>query len=86
MGMINPVLGAPRPPNQLERPPATRSVLRQRHGGIRWNRCWVNVSTVSVGEYVGLKGIDDAIWNVYFDPVKLGRLLERQMRIEEAYG
>lgn len=38
------------------------------------------------GEYVGLKRIDDAIWNVYFDPLKPGRLLERQMRIEDAYG
>jgi putative transposase len=57
------------------------------NGGIRWNSRWVNVSTaVCVGEYIGLEEIDDGIWNVYFAPVRLGRLSERHMRIEEAYG
>jgi putative transposase len=56
------------------------------NGGIRWNRRWVNLSTVCIGEYVGLEEIDDGIWNVYFGPLKLGRLLERHMRIEDAYG
>ena len=56
------------------------------NGGIRWNRRWVNVSTVCVGEYVGLEEIDDGIWNVYFGPLRLGRLLERHMRIEDVYG
>ncbi len=56
------------------------------NGGIRWNRRWVNVSTVCIGEYVGLEEIDDGIWNVYFGPLTLGRLLERHMRIEDAYG
>ena len=56
------------------------------HGGIRWNRDWVNVSIVCVGEYVGLEEIDDGIWNVYFGPLKLGRLLERHMRIEDEFG
>jgi len=31
------------------------------NGGIRWNRRWVNVSTVCIGEYVGLEEIDDGI-------------------------
>jgi transposase InsO family protein len=56
------------------------------NGGIRWNRGWVNVSQTCVGEYVGLEEIDDGAWNVYFGPLKLGRLLERHMRIEDAYG
>ncbi|HUP35802.1 MAG TPA: IS481 family transposase [Candidatus Limnocylindria bacterium] len=56
------------------------------NGGIRWNHRWVNVSTVCVGEYVGLEEIDDGVWNVYFAPLRLGRLLERHMRIEDAYG
>ncbi len=38
------------------------------------------------GEYVGLEEIDDGIWNVYFGPLKLGRLLEKHMRIEDAFG
>lgn len=56
------------------------------NGGIRWNRGWINVSIVCVGEYVGLEEIDDGIWNVYFGPLKLGRLNERHMRIEDQYG
>jgi transposase InsO family protein len=56
------------------------------NGGIRWNRDWVNVSTVCVGEYVGLEEIDNGIWNVYFGPLKLGRFNERLMRIEDQYG
>jgi transposase InsO family protein len=54
------------------------------NGGIRWNRQWVNVSTTCAGEYVGLEEIDDGVWNVYFGPLTLGRLLERHMRIEDA--
>ena len=56
------------------------------NGGIRWNSRWVNVSILCVGEYVGLEEIDDGIWNVYFGPLKLGRLHERRMRIEDEYG
>ena len=56
------------------------------NGGIRWNRDWVHVSIVCVGEYVGLEEIDNGIWTVYFGPLKLGRLIERHMRIEDEYG
>ncbi len=56
------------------------------NGGIRWNSRWINVSIVCAGEYVDLEEIDDGIWNVYFGPLKLGRLHERHMRIEDEYG
>jgi putative transposase len=56
------------------------------NGGIRWNSEWVNVSLCCAGEYVGLEEIDNGIWQVYFGPVKLGRLIEEQMRIEDASG
>ena len=46
----------------------------------------MNVSTVCAGEYVGLEEIDDGIWNVYFGPLKLGKLIESQMRIEDTFG
>jgi hypothetical protein len=46
----------------------------------------VNVSIVCIGEYVGLEEIDDGIGNVYFGPLKLGRLHERRMRIEDESG
>ena len=41
------------------------------NGGIRWNRDWINISIVCVGEYVGLEEIDDGICNVYFGPLKI---------------
>jgi hypothetical protein len=41
---------------------------------------------VCVGEYVGLEEIDDGVWDVYFGPLRLGRLHDRLMRIEDAYG
>ena len=56
------------------------------NGGIRWNHTWVNVSSTCIGEYVGLEEVDDGIWNVYFGPLLLGRLHERLMRIEDAFG
>ena len=56
------------------------------NGGIRWNTHFVCVSSVCIGEHVGLEEIDNGIWNVYFGPLKLGRLDERNMRIEDQYG
>ena len=53
---------------------------------MRWNREWVNVSTVCAGEYIGLEEIDNGVWTVYFGPLKLGRFDERLMRIEDQYG
>ena len=38
------------------------------------------------GEDVGLEEIDNGIWNVYLGPVKPGRLIEEQMRIEDESG
>ena len=55
-------------------------------GGIGWNHPRVNVSTTCVGEYVGLDEVAYGIWNVYFGPLKFGRLLERHMRTGDAYG
>ena len=56
------------------------------NGGIRWRSQWINVSITCAGEYVGLQEIDNGIWNVYFGPLKLGRLIEEHMRIEDVYG
>jgi transposase InsO family protein len=56
------------------------------NGGIRWNGQWVSVSRVCEGEYIGLEEIDDGVWNVYFGALKLGRFLERHMRIEDDLG
>ena len=56
------------------------------NGGIRWYGRWVCVSHVLAGEIIGLEPIDDALWDVYFGPVNLGRLDERTMRIIDRLG
>ena len=56
------------------------------NGGIRWKSRWVNVSSVLVGEHVGLEEVDDGLWDVYFANYRLGRLHERFMRIEDHLG
>jgi putative transposase len=56
------------------------------NGGIRWHHPWVHGSHPCIDEYVGLEEIDEGIWTVDFGPLKLGRLLERHMRLEEADG
>ena len=38
------------------------------------------------GEYVGLEEVDDGLWDVYFGPLKLGRMIERILRIEDDKG
>ena len=60
--------------------------LVSKNGGIRWNSHWVNVTHVLAGEYVGLEEVDNGRWDVYFGPVKLGLLHERDLRIEDALG
>ena len=56
------------------------------NGGIRWRKQWVNVSSALVGQHVGLEVVDDGLLDVYFGVMKLGRLHERHMRIEDHMG
>lgn len=60
--------------------------LVSKNGGMRWRSQWVAVSTTVAGQLVGLEAVDDAIWDVYFGPIKLGRLLEDELRIEDDRG
>jgi transposase InsO family protein len=55
-------------------------------GAIRWNWDRVPVSHVLAGEYVGLEEIGDGIWDVYFGPLRLGQMHEKDARIEDALG
>ena len=41
---------------------------------------------VNPGEHVGLHEVDDGLWDVHFGPLCLGRLDERDGRIEDALG
>ena len=57
-----------------------------RNSGIRWKKHWVCVTHTLAGEYVGLEEVDNGIWDVYFGPLKLGRMDERILRIEDHKG
>lgn len=70
----------------LEYPNHYEKRLVSRSGSIRWRCAAVNVSHVLGGEHVGLEEIDDGLWTVYFGPIELGRLDERNMRVVDAQG
>jgi transposase InsO family protein len=57
-----------------------------RNNGIRWKHRWVCVTHTLAGEYVGLEEVDDGLWDVYFGPLRLGRMNERILRIEDHKG
>ena len=56
-----------------------------RNGGIRWRRGWLNVSHPLIDEYVGLEEVDDAIWDLYFGSMLLGRFDEREGKLYAAF-
>lgn len=56
------------------------------NGGIQWKKNFVNVTSALIGEYVGLEEVDDGQWDIYYGPMRLGRLHERHMRIEDHLG
>lgn len=67
--------------------PAHCEVRRvSRNGGIRWHNHWVNVRHVLGGEYIAFEEIDDALWEVSFGPIALGRFHEALLRIEDQQG
>jgi len=60
--------------------------LVSKNSGIRWNSQWVAVSQTCAGLHVGLEQVDHGLWDVYLGLVKLGRLLEEKLRIEDHLG
>jgi putative transposase len=73
-------------PPPLVYPAHFETRLVSKNSGIRWRDTWVAVSTTVAGLQVGLEEIDHGLWDVYLGPVKLGRLLEETMRIEDHLG
>jgi putative transposase len=71
---------------QIEYPPHYEIRRVSRNGGIRWNHRWVNVGTVLEEQYIGLEEVDNGLWEVYFGPLKLGRLDEQDYCIEDSRG
>lgn len=74
------------PLEPLRYPAHFESRLVSANGGIRWRSKWVCLSTTCAGHHVGLEQVDHEIWDVYFGPVKLGRLLEDRLRIEDEHA
>lgn len=56
------------------------------NGGIRWNHRWVNVSHILATLPIGLEPLASGTWNVFFGPVHLGWLDERDYRIHDRRG
>jgi putative transposase len=65
--------------------PAHYEVRRVTAPGVMW---WhsraITISTVLVGEDIGLEPIDDGEWDLHFGPVRLGRFDERRRQITPA--
>ena len=56
------------------------------NGGIRWNKRWVNVSHILATMPVGLEPLTSGTWNLFFGPIHLGWLDERDYRIHDRRG
>lgn len=56
-----------------------RSVKHQ--GDISWKHRHVYLSDTLAGEIVGLRQIDDRIWDIYFGPIKLAQLDTHEKRL-----
>lgn len=76
----------PRSLPRIEYPGHYEVRLVSANAGIRWKCVRVNVSTTLSGEHVGLEEVGDGLWDVYFGRLRLGRLDERKMQIEDALG
>ena len=70
----------------LEYPGHFEVRLVSRNSGIRWKKRWVCVTHTLAGQYVGLEEVGDGLWDVYFGPLKLGRMDERRWQIEDHKG
>lgn len=55
-------------------------------GVMSWTSRRITVSTVLIGEDVGLEPIDDGEWILHFGPVRLARFDERRPRLEPIVG
>ena len=53
-------------------------------GVMSWHSRNIVISTVLIGETIGLEPIDDGEWDLHFGPVRLGRFDERTRRIQPA--
>jgi hypothetical protein len=71
---------------QIEYPKHFEVRLVSKNCGIRWKSQRVLVTHTLAGEYVGLEEVGDGVWDVFFGPVRLGRLDERRLQVEDDKG
>jgi putative transposase len=65
--------------------PGHYEVRRVTHPGVMyWHSKATVISTVLIGETIGLEPIDDGEWDLHFGPIRLGRFDERTRRIVPA--
>jgi transposase InsO family protein len=75
-------------PDELELPSYPEHFEVRKVAGdrtIKWHDRKVFVSGLLRYDYVGLEEIDDGVWSVYYGPVHLGWLDERDMRIMDVW-
>jgi putative transposase len=53
-------------------------------GVMSWHSKNIVISTVLIGETIGLEPVDDGEWDLHFGPIRLGRFDERTRRIQPA--
>lgn len=53
-------------------------------GVMSWHSKDIVISTVLIGETIGLEPVDDGEWDLHFGPIRLGRFDERTRRIQPA--
>ena len=53
-------------------------------GVMSWHSKSLVISTVLIGETIGLEPVDDGEWDLHFGPIRLGRFDERTRRIQPA--
>ena len=61
-------------------------MCRIRDKTIRWKNQKVFVSNLLKKEYIGMEEVGEGLWTVYFGPVPLGWLDERDFRIMDVIG
>jgi hypothetical protein len=76
----------PRHLPQVEYPAHFEVRLVSENGGMRWRCARVGVTHTLAGQYVGVEEVGDGLWDVFFGPIKLGRMDERKQRIEDHKG
>lgn len=64
---------------ELEYPSWFESVKVHRSGVVYWHSMTIYVSHLLEGQPVGMEATGDGLWEVYFGPVRLGRLDERKI-------